>query len=167
MRVLGIDPGLATVGVGLLSTEPEPKPQPTILDFCTIETSPSLSTSQRLLEISDDLSEYIREHKPDLVVVEKLFFETNRKTAMDVAQARGVILVSVEDFAIPILEPTPLELKSAVTGDGQADKLQMKTMLERTFNTSFDGVKDDAVDAVGLALYGATCQTQSLPLAQS
>lgn len=155
MVVLGIDPGLATVGIGLIATSPKLH----VLDYCTIETSKVLSTPERLQEIASDLKKIIRKHSPDLAVIEKLYFETNRKTAMQVSEARGVILLTVQQAGITILEPTPMELKCAVTGDGGADKLQMKAMLERTLGMDLTGVRDDAVDALGLALYGITAKS--------
>ena len=153
MKILGIDPGLATVGVGIVVRLPDTSLQ--VVDFCTIETAKGLSLSQRLLEIGDDLADVLREHKPDLAVIEKIYFAANQKTAIDVAQARGVILVTVEETGIPIVEPTPLQLKTAITGDGQADKKQMQTMLARMLRLELEGVPDDAVDALGLAVFGA------------
>ena len=167
MIILGIDPGLATVGIGIISCgNASSTPvlsrdevlsmtqQRQIIDFCTIETPAALPTPERLKEIADDLRSIIKKHKPELAVVEKLYFEKNQKTAMAVAEARGVIILTVQEAGIPILEPTPLELKSAITGDGRADKEQMKDMLQITLKTDLSGVADDAVDALGLALYG-------------
>ena len=148
MKVLGIDPGLATVGIGIVESDPIK-----IIDYCTIETDKGLTLPQRLLEIADDLAEIVREHKPDLAVVEKLFFQTNRKTAIDVAEARGVILVTLEEAGVSILEPTPLQIKSAITGDGRADKKQIQDMLKRMFNE--DCASDDAADALAMAVYGS------------
>ena len=150
MIILGIDPGLATVGIGIL--EKDERGNVSVLDSCTIETEKGLSISDRLSEISEDLSSIIKKHTPDFAVIEKLYFETNRKTAMDVSQARGVILLTVEAAGIPTLEPTPLELKVAVTGDGRADKQQMKDMIKLTLGE--DCRSDDAADALGLALFG-------------
>ena len=147
MKVLGIDPGFATVGIGIVESDPL-----TVIDWCTIETDKGLLFPERLSEIAEDLSQIIREHKPDLAVIEKLYFQTNQKTAIDVAQARGVILLTVEQAGVPVLEPTPLELKSAITGDGRADKRQMQDMLKRMLGV--DCPSDDAADALGLAVYG-------------
>ena len=147
MKVLGIDPGFATVGIGVIESEPL-----TVIDWCTIETEKGLRLSERLATISDDLSQILKEYRPEIAVIEKIYFETNRKTAIDVAQARGVILLTVEQAGIPILEPTPLELKSAITGDGRADKRQMQDMLERILGEKCSS--DDAADALGLAVYG-------------
>lgn len=157
MRVIGIDPGLATVGIGIVEESLDGKL--VVIDYCTIETEPSLALPARLLEISDDLAEMLRTHAPDIAVVEKLYFGTNSQTAISVAEARGVILITIEEAGIPIIEPTPLELKSSVTGDGRADKVQMKLMLERALNLDFSGVRDDAIDALGLALYGISMRS--------
>jgi len=187
MVILGIDPGLATVGIGIIETEcasstrrrvmlsgvsvaNEDEAQRRrsaqhdthVLDWCTIQTEKGLTLSQRLLEISDDLAEIIRKHKPELAVVEKLYFEANRKTAIDVAQARGVILATVEEAGIPLIEPTPLQLKSAVTGDGRADKKQMQNMIERILGEKCPS--DDAADALGLAVYGALHSSNVIPV---
>ena len=161
MIVLGIDPGLATVGIGLveISRVPGPASQvPRLLDWCVITTAKGLPLPERLREISKDLSEILHAEKPDLVVVEKLYFATNRKTAMDVAEARGAILLTVQEAGVPVLEPTPLQLKLAVTGDGGADKRQVREMLLRILHleeAAFTGGSDDATDAVALAVYGA------------
>jgi crossover junction endodeoxyribonuclease RuvC len=150
MRVLGIDPGLATVGIGIIDSDNSGEYE--LVDWFTIETPKGLSLPSRLLEIQSDLLEVIKKYKPDLAAVEKLYFEVNRKTAIDVAQARGVIIVNLEASGIPIIEPTPLELKSTITGDGHADKKQMQDMIEITLGEKC--TSDDAADALGLAIYG-------------
>lgn len=150
---MGIDPGLATVGIGILdSLNPG---QWTAVDWMTIETKAGLDTSDRLLEIHTDLERLLQEFDPDLAVVERLFFATNERTAMDVAQARGVILMTLEEQKVPILEPTPLQLKAAITGDGRADKRQVQDMIVRMLELAEAPTPDDAADALGLALYGA------------
>ena len=160
MKILGIDPGLATVGIGIVEKceERNAKREMRLLDWCVITTAKGLQLPERLREISKDLSKILRAEKPDLVVVEKLYFATNRKTAMSVAEARGVILLTVQTAGVPVLEPTPLQLKLAVTGDGSADKRQVREMLLRILHldaAEFAGGSDDATDAVALAVYGA------------
>ena len=153
MRILGIDPGLATVGIGWLeSLSPQAFLNP---QWLTIRTAAGLPLLERLLEIQKDIEQCLEETKPDLVVIERLFFATNVSTAIDVAQARGTILVTVAGHAIPVLEPTPLQLKLAITGDGQADKLQMQTMLLHLLQLKEIPKPDDAADALALAVYGA------------
>jgi crossover junction endodeoxyribonuclease RuvC len=109
MRILGIDPGLATVGLGLI--ESPSGSDFTALDWLTISTAAGGVLADRLREIHTDLTSFLAETKPELVVVEKLYFATNQKTAMDVSQARGVILLCIAQAGIPLLEPTPHQLQ--------------------------------------------------------
>lgn len=153
MRVLGIDPGLATTGLGLIQVNDRRDLK--AVEWLTIDTPSGLVLSERLEEIQKDLSAYLTEHKPDLAVVEKLFFSTNVKTAFDVAQVRGVILLTVQSHGIPVLEPNPLTLKSCITGDGRADKRQVQDMLRRILNLKEIPKPDDAADALALAVFGA------------
>jgi len=172
MIILGIDPGLATVGIGIIDASIRPAAAgllpPTLLlrragsmtpykviDYCTIETSKANTNADRLREIAEDLSTIIQKHRPSVAVIEKLYFETNQKTAMSVAEARGAILLTCTQAGLSIIEPTPLELKVAVTGDGRADKKQMEDMVSRTLKLDLTGVSDDAVDALGLCIFGA------------
>ncbi len=153
MRILGIDPGLATVGLGYVDcTSPH---DIRAGEWLTIETAPTLTLAERLEEIADDLEKYIKQIKPDLAVVEKLFFATNQKTALDVAHARGVILLTLGKAGLSVVEPTPLQLKSAITGDGGADKRQVQDMLKMMLKLPSIPTPDDAADALGLAVYGA------------
>lgn len=157
MRILGIDPGLATVGVGIIeSTSPSDL---RCIEWMTITTPAGLPLSDRLVEIAKDVGELLADVKPDRVVIEKLFFATNERTAIDVAQARGVIVCGVAQAGIPIIEPTPLQMKLAITGDGQADKLQVQTMLLHLLKLKEIPKPDDAADALGLAIYGALQQS--------
>ena len=157
MRIIGIDPGLATIGIGLI--EAESIHQIICIEWLTIVTQAGTPTPQRLMELRRDLSEFLAEAKPQLAVVERLFFETNVRTAMDVAQARGVILLTLGEQGISILEPTPLQLKSAITGDGRADKRQVQEMLLRMLHLKEIPKPDDAADALALAVYGALAHT--------
>lgn len=160
MRILGIDPGLATVGLGLLDAENSHTLHP--IEWLTIETKAGVSLPDRLMEIERDLETFIRDSKPDIAVVEKLFFATNRQTAIDVAQARGVVLLTLQKHTIKIIEPTPLQLKHALTGDGSADKRQVQDMLARLLNLSELPHPDDAADALALAVYGALHANNSM-----
>ncbi|HVW66806.1 MAG TPA: crossover junction endodeoxyribonuclease RuvC [Candidatus Peribacteraceae bacterium] len=158
MRILGIDPGLATVGIGLI--ESRSSTDFSVVEWLTIETKAGLPLPDRLKEIREDLAAYLQENKPDLAVIEKLFFATNERTAIDVAQARGVIVVTVAEHNIPIIEATPLQMKLGVTGDGKADKLQVQTMLLHLLKLQEIPRPDDAADALALAIYGALQQTK-------
>ncbi len=153
MRILGVDPGLSTAGLGLI--ESDGKGTLKALDWLVIKTLPTLSLPDRLLELGTDLEEFLKEAKPDLAVVEELFFSTNKRTAMDVSQARGVILFTLKKSGIPVMSATPLQLKTAITGDGQADKKQMQAMVKRTLKLDEIPEPADAADALALALYGA------------
>ena len=161
MRVIGIDPGLATIGIGVIDAiSPDAFVSPSWL---TIETASGIPTSERLKEIHDDLLEVLREMKPALAVVERIFFAVNERTVIDVAQARGVILLTLAEQGIPVLEPSPLELKRAITGDGSADKRQMQDMLVRMLHLPAPPKPDDAADALALAIFGAlSSRTNSL-----
>ncbi|MDP7477521.1 MAG: crossover junction endodeoxyribonuclease RuvC [Candidatus Peribacteraceae bacterium] len=153
MRVIGIDPGLATIGIGLI--EAKSSQSVTALEWLTIETAANTPLPDRLGEIASDLALYLKETEPEIAVIEKLYFSVNEKTALDVAQARGVILATVAAEGIPIIEPTPPELKSCITGDGSADKKQMQSMVKTIFNLDETPAPDDAADALALAAFGA------------
>jgi len=159
VKILGIDPGLATTGIGFVQTKKDSM-EVKKCDWFTITTKAHTPLSERLFEIQEDLGAYIDEIRPELAVVEKLFFARNERTAIDVAQARGVMLFTLADAGIPIIEPTPLQLKSCITGDGRADKKQVQTMLMRMLNLQSPPKPDDAADALGLALYGALQQAK-------
>ena len=156
MRILGIDPGLATVGLGLIETTSHQNSE--VIDWLTIETQPHEPSPTRLREIHDDLATFLEESQPDLAVVERLYFATNAKTAMSVAEARGVILYTLQCAKIEIKEPTPLEIKFSLTGDGSADKRQVQDMLVRMFGLREVPTPDDAADALAMAVYGSLLQ---------
>ena len=152
MRILGIDPGLATIGVGLVTATTAHDIHAE--DWLTIRTS-AVHLADRLREIHEDLLHYIREAKPDLAVVEKLFFARNETSAIHVAHARGCILMALASCGVPCIEPTPLQLKSCITGDGRASKQQVQDMLVRMLQLPSAPEPDDAADALALAVFGA------------
>ncbi|MDD4628392.1 MAG: crossover junction endodeoxyribonuclease RuvC [Candidatus Peribacteraceae bacterium] len=156
-RILGIDPGVATTGLGLV--EMDEKRALCVLDWLTISTKPGPTLAERLCEIRNDLKEYIMKTKPDLAVVERLFFSKNEKTAFDVAHARGVVLLTLSENEIPFLEPNPMTLKSCITGDGRADKRQVQDMLLKILGLKEIPRPDDAADALALAVFGALNRT--------
>ena len=158
MRILGIDPGLATVGIGMIESPGGGICQNP--DWQTITSPAHTPLPERLKELHKDLAGILTDFQPELVVIEKLFFQTNVKTAIDVAQARGVLLLTVAQQGIPVLEATPLQLKLGITGDGQADKVQMQTMLVHLLHLSDIPKPDDAADALALAVYGALAQRE-------
>ena len=152
MRILGIDPGMTRTGLGLIEAGGK---EPVAIEWLTIETPVGLPMADRLSELSSDLTKYVRETKPDLAVVERLFFATNKRTAMDVSQARGVIMATLSAHGIEVLEATPLQLKTTVTGDGRADKKQVQSMVKRILKLKETPTPADAADGLALALYGA------------
>ena len=149
--ILGVDPGLAIVGFGLLKAEPSGD-LPTIQGWGVIRTEKGLSDSERLEEIHRDLTALVEQAKPDVAVVEKLFFFRNITTAISVAQARGVILQVLAHYGIPLVEYTPLQVKQTLTGYGKAKKQEIQEALCLRFGLEEPPRPDDAADGVALAL---------------
>lgn len=125
------------------------------LEWMVIETAANTPLPDRLKEIAEDLTSVLEEYKPELAVIEKIYFAKNETTAIDVAQARGVALLSLAQAGVEILEPTPMQLKSGITGDGGADKIQMQQMVMQMLQLKEVPKPDDAADALALAIYGA------------
>ncbi|MGL4758355.1 MAG: crossover junction endodeoxyribonuclease RuvC [Patescibacteria group bacterium] len=151
-RIIGIDPGLAIVGYAIVSGS---KKEPLIHDYGVLTTS-KLSdefTKDRLLEIQLDLECILSEYKPDIAVVEKLFFFQNQKTIIQVAQARGVILSCLAKHKVEIIEPTPLQVKQSLTGHGRADKKQIIKLMEKFYKLDHKISPDDAADALAMGYY--------------
>lgn len=149
MIILGIDPGYAIVGIGVLEYKGN-KFRP--IEYNAITTHASSITSLRLKKIKEDIQEYLHKYKPDAVAIEELFFNNNAKTAIAVAQARGVLVAEVAAANIPIYEYTPLQIKQAVTGYGRADKNQMQQMVKMLLNLNAIPKPDDAADALAVAI---------------
>lgn len=156
MRVLGIDPGIAITGVAIVEEEAG---KFKLLYSTAIVTNAKQETSERLLLISQKISDIVKTQKPDCAVLEKLFFNTNAKTAFAVGQARGVIInaISIYDLRftkkrIPIIEYTPLQVKMALTGYGRADKVQIQKMVSRILGLKEDLKPDDVADGAAVAL---------------
>ena len=152
MTILGIDPGTATTGYGVISQK---KNEPKLVDFGVISTKKSLSDAQRLEILANDIQQLIKKYKPSAVGVEKLFFTTNQKTVMTVSQARGAVLLVCQQKKIPIFEFTPLQVKSFICGYGKADKKQVQYMVQKTFRLKNPPKPDDAADALAIALCAA------------
>lgn len=157
MRILGIDPGLETVGFGIIEEQDDTS---ILIDYGCIKTPSSAPLGERLSMIQHDLSELITTYKPDIAGIETLFFEKNTKTAINVSQARGVILTTLYNCNIPIFEPSPLQMKMNVTGDGKADKIQVQTMVQRILHLPSLPKPDDAADALAIALCAASLYRQ-------
>lgn len=145
--ILGIDPGFARVGWSLVVGGAKVS----LTDFGSWETESSETYSKRLDKIYGNISDVIREYRPKSVAVEKLFFHSNQKTVIDVAQARGVVLLAAAHYEVAIYEYTPLQIKVALTGYGRADKLQMQKMVQRIFGLTEIPQPDDAADALAVA----------------
>lgn len=154
MVILGIDPGVAIVGYGILHSV---RGKTEAVGYGVIRTKAHIPLEKRLTEIYDDLYLLIEKFKPDEAAVEELFFNTNSKTVIQVGQARGVILLALEKNGIKISEYTPLQVKQAVVGYGRAEKAQVMEMTRRLLNLEKIPKPDDAADALALAL----CHAQS------
>ena len=149
MTILGIDPGTATTGFGIIEQN---KNQPLLVDFGVITTDKKLTDAERLEILAGDINQLIKKCKPDAVGIEKLFFTTNQKTVMTVSQARGAILLICQKHKIPILEFTPLQVKSFICGYGKAEKKQVQYIVQKTFKLKSPPKPDDAADALAIAL---------------
>lgn len=149
MVILGIDPGYAIVGYGILRYD---KNRFTILDYGAVTTPAGMDFPQRLLEIYQDLSFLFQKYQPEVMSIEKLFFNTNKKTAVDVAQARGVILLAAKNNGADVCEYTPLQVKQSVVGYGRAEKKQVQEMTRQILGLSAVPKPDDTADALALAL---------------
>lgn len=149
MIILGIDPGTATTGFGIIN---HTKNQPELVDFGIISTNKSLSDAERLAILAHDINQLIKKFKPEAVGVEKLFLTTNQKTVMTVSQARGVVLLVCQQNKLPIFEFTPLQVKSFICGNGKAVKQQVQFVVQKTFKLKSPPKPDDAADALAIAL---------------
>jgi crossover junction endodeoxyribonuclease RuvC len=148
--ILGIDPGLARVGFGLIETSSE---QIKMLDCGIIKTSKSESEGERMVEIAKDLSVLIEKWKPNLAAVEKFFFYKS-STTISVVQARGVLIMTLARFKIPTVEFPPMQIKLAVAGSGHAKKDEVLEAVMRELNLTTPPRPDDAADALAIALTG-------------
>ena len=149
MRILGIDPGLATIGWGVIESDAY---RPKAVAYGSIITPAKTDTEKRLDMIYSELSAIIREHKPEEMAVEELFWNTNQTTGIRVAEARGVILLCGERHGLKISEYTPLQVKQSVVGYGRAEKKQVITMVTMLLNLSALPKPDDTADALAIAV---------------
>lgn len=147
MIILGIDPGTATTGYGVIECSKTLK----CLGYGSIETSPLLTAAERLKVLNDELNKLIRKHRPDVLAVENVYFFKNLKTALPVSQAKGVIMLTAAQKNIPIREFTPLQIKMGVTGYGRAEKKQVQKMIQRLLHLKDLPEPDDAADALAAA----------------
>jgi len=154
MIILGIDPGTATIGYGVIKG---PKKLELIKYGC-IKTTIDLSTAERLNKLHNELKTIIETYKPDVVAVEDIFFFKNLKTAIKVSQARGVILLTIAQAKTKVAEYTPLQIKQAVACYGRADKNQVQKMVKVLLNLKEIPKPDDAADALAVAICCAHSQ---------
>ena len=149
MRIIGIDPGYAIVGWGILEYK---NSKFVTIDYGAIITDVSEKFCDRLEKIYNSLTEIFSIYKPECMAIERLFFSVNKKTAIDVAQARGVILLAAEQHDISVFEYTPLQIKTVVTGYGKAKKPQVMEMTRRLLKLEKVPKPDDTADALAVAL---------------
>jgi crossover junction endodeoxyribonuclease RuvC len=153
--VLGIDPGTAATGYGIVERNGA---KLRAIDYGCFETTPAQTPSQRLLAIHEAIGELIETHRPQLVAVERLFFNRNVQTAFAVGQARGVVLLSAAEHGLPVFEYGPHEVKMAVTGYGRAQKDQVQRMVQVVLGLDVLPRPDDAADALAVAICLAHAQ---------
>lgn len=156
MIILGIDPGYAIVGYGIVSSE---RGRTVSRGHGVITTEAGIPIHLRIREIYDDMCEILHTVRPDCVAIEKLYFNNNKTTGIDVAQARGVVLLAVAQAGIPYYEYTPAQAKAAVVGYGKAEKSQMMELVRIQLGLSEVPRPDDAADALALALCHARSNT--------
>lgn len=149
MRILGIDPGYAIVGYGILDYS---QSEFQVVSFGAITTAADMSFTKRLEVIYNDMCQLLDTYKPDEMGIEKLFFNTNQKTAIDVAQARGVTLLPAIQRGIPISEYTPLQVKNSIVGYGRAEKHQVQAMTKNILKLKAVPRPDDTADALAIAI---------------
>ncbi len=154
MLVLGIDPGTALCGYGLVRADGD---EMSLVAYGAVSTPSKMPLAERLLQIHQELRELIATHHPESAAVEKLFFSKNTRTALAVGHARGVVLLSAAEAGLPVYEYTPNEVKQAIVGYGGADKNQMQQMVRLLLHLNFVPEPDDAADAVAIAI----CHIQS------
>ena len=158
-KILGIDPGFATIGFGLIASD---RGSVQMLRYGAITTPAGMDFPQRLQLIYDDMTELLNLLKPDAVSIEELFFNTNITTGIQVAHGRGVILLACTKYGVPIFEYTPLQVKQAVAGYGRAEKRQVMDMTKRLLHLEKIPRPDDAADGLALALCHARSSTSLL-----
>ena len=154
MVILGIDPGLAIVGWGVIDYD---KNRFRTIDYGSLQTPAGEATETRLVNIYSGMQELIKRYKPSCMAVEELFFNTNITTGIRVSQARGVILLAAAQAGIEIAEYTPLQVKQAVVGYGRADKHQIITMVTRLLGLREPPKPDDTADALAIDICHAHC----------
>jgi crossover junction endodeoxyribonuclease RuvC len=169
MIILGIDPGTATTGYGVIKKTPRGKKPKNSFGFeylihGVIKTTTDKTAAQRLNKIHIELTKILKKHQPSVMAVESLYFFKNLKTALPVSQARGVILMAAAQKRLPIHEFTPLQMKMIVTGHGRAEKKDVQEMIKKILSLDEIPRPDDAADALGIAICcGLKITNKTLP----
>lgn len=159
MKILGIDPGIATVGWGVISEE---KTGLCPVEYGSVITTPDHSVEERLESVYNGIESIIKKHRPDAVSIEELFWNTNQKTGIIVAEARGAILLCAQKNGLPIFEYTPLQVKQSVTGYGRADKKQVISLVTMLLKLDAPPKPDDTADALALAICHSHCRSSRM-----
>ncbi len=159
MRILGIDPGIAIVGFGLIESD---RGTMRMLQYGAVTTEAGLPLATRLVQIEDDMRALIQQLRPDEIAIEELFFSKNITTGIAVAHGRGVVLCTAERLGVPIFEYTPMQVKQAVVGYGLAEKRQVMDMTRRLLKLKAVPKPDDAADALAIAICHARSATSLL-----
>lgn len=159
MRILGIDPGIAIVGFGLIEAD---RGRTRLLNYGAITTPAELPLARRLVQIEQDMEELIAQLKPDAIAVEELFFSNNITTGIAVAHGRGIILCTAEKSGVPLYEYTPMQVKQAITGYGKAVKKQIQEMTRIMLHLESVPKPDDTADALGMAIAHCHCSRSRL-----
>lgn len=150
MRILGIDPGLATTGWSIVDFDSDGSPS--VIDFGVISTEKGLKIEERLVEIYDDVTSLIEKFHPERGALEYLIFNNNAKTAMAVGEARGVVVLAMQQHLLPISQFSPVQVKSSIAGSGRADKRQVQENVMRLCKLETLPKPDDAADAIAIAI---------------
>lgn len=159
MRILGIDPGIAIVGFGLIEAD---RGRTQLLNYGAITTPAGLPLARRLVQIEQDMKALIAQLKPDAIAVEELFFSNNITTGIAVAHGRGIILCTAEKSGVPLYEYTPMQVKQAITGYGKAVKKQIQEMTRIMLHLESVPKPDDTADALGMAIAHCHCSRSRL-----
>lgn len=159
MRILGIDPGIAIVGFGLIEAD---RGRTQLLNYGAITTPAGLPLARRLVQIEQDMEALIAQLKPDAIAVEELFFSNNITTGIAVAHGRGIILCTAEKSGVPLYEYTPMQVKQAITGYGKAVKKQIQEMTRIMLHLESVPKPDDTADALGMAIAHCHCSRSRL-----
>lgn len=153
MRILGIDPGYERIGIAVLEKIPGERKEKLLYSTC-FKTTKTLPLPERLVLIGTEVESVIKKWKPEMLAIEKLYFENNQKTAMGVSEARGTIIYAAGKHGLKALEYTPLQIKNAVTGYGKATKDQVHTMVTKLIDLPKEIKQDDEIDAIAVGITG-------------